>query len=226
MEVEPAVGPANQSAPSVVPVRLVTQLDAPWKVTEAPIELPTRLSRMGLSEVVNHLLGVSPPRPFDFLLGGELLRGSLSRGLAKHGLSGEGTVTLEYIALLAPPQPRHAETHPDWVSCLAPPLPLLAVAPPLLSGCYDGMAYLWSRDASVRADGPLGALRGHRHGAPDMASRARRREVAARRAVARPPSRSDRRRAAQRSLPSRPRPSGSGGTRGPRAQRAARPARG
>ena len=75
-------------------------------MTEAPIQLPVRLTRYGLSEVVNHLLGAAPPRPFDFLLQGELLRGSLGKAMQRLALSGEEAVTLEYIELLAPPQPQ------------------------------------------------------------------------------------------------------------------------
>ena len=45
-----------------VQVQFVTKLEDRWRVTEAPIQLPTRLTRFGLSEVVNHLLSASPPR--------------------------------------------------------------------------------------------------------------------------------------------------------------------
>ena len=51
-------------------IRFTTELEH-LRVTDAPIQLPTRLSRAGLSEVVNHLLtdslGASHvARPFDF----------------------------------------------------------------------------------------------------------------------------------------------------------------
>ena len=47
-------------------VRFTTRLEPRLRVSEAPIQLPTRLTRYGLSEVVNHLL--SPPAtPFDFV---------------------------------------------------------------------------------------------------------------------------------------------------------------
>ena len=152
---------ADGAGEPVVGVRLTTSLDAPWKVTEAPIELPTRLSRYGLSEVVNTLLGGATSRPFDFLLEGELLRTSLGGALKQRGLSGEATVTLEYIPLLAPPNPRPAHTHPDWVSCArAPPTADGSERAPVLSGCYDGAAYLWDPldDAS---SAPIATLAGH-----------------------------------------------------------------
>lgn len=141
-------------------VRFTTKLEPRWVVSDTPLDLPTRLSRYGLSEVVNHLLGASPARPFDFLLDGELLRGSLGKALAARGLSGESTITLEYIELLAPPQPRGEALVPDWISSLALAAPGSSVASsnPVLSGCYDGAAYLW--DASGVQAAALGGGEG------------------------------------------------------------------
>ena len=110
---------ATPSDEQQVAVRLTTRLEAPWRVTEAPIQLPTRLTRFGLSEVVNHLLQGQPTRPFDFVLNGELLRGSLAKAMVKHGLSGEEVVVIEYIQLLAPPKPEQHAPNPDWVASIA-----------------------------------------------------------------------------------------------------------
>ena len=133
-------------------VRFTTRLEPSLRVTEAPIQLPVRLTRYGLSEVVNHLLGAAPPRPFDFLLQGELLRGSLGKAMARLALSGEEAVTLEYIELLAPPQPQAGAAHDDWVAALAsqPDGGLL------LTGCYDHAAY--ACDAAGRR---VATLAGH-----------------------------------------------------------------
>ncbi len=145
---------ASSSAPDEpqVEVRFTTRLEE-HRVTDAPIQLPTRLTRAGLSEVVNHLLGSEhTPRPFDFLLEGTLLRGSLARGLERHGLSGESAAVLEYIECVPPPQPENAVPHDDWVSALA--------AQPgggaLLSTCYNNEAYVW--DAAGKR---VAALVGH-----------------------------------------------------------------
>ena len=141
-------------------VRFTTRLEPSLRVTEAPIQLPVRLTRYGLSEVVNHLLGAAPPRPFDFLLQGELLRGSLGKAMARLALSGEEAVTLEYIELLAPPQPQAGAAHDDWVAALAsqPDGGLL------LTGCYDHAAY--ACDAAGRRVATLAG-----HDAPVRASR-------------------------------------------------------
>jgi ribosome biogenesis protein YTM1 len=144
--------PPDSSEPQVQ-VSFTTRLDASLRVTEAPIQLPTRLTRGGLSEVVNHLLHSTTPRPFDFLLHGQLLRGSLATNLTRHGLSGETVVVLEYIECIPPPTPEPASTHQDWVSALA----LCSSGPRLvLSGCYDHSAYLWDAEGKQVA-----ALAGH-----------------------------------------------------------------
>ena len=125
-------------------IRFTTELEH-LRVTDAPIQLPTRLSRAGLSEVVNHLLtdslGASHvARPFDFLLQGELVRGSLGQALARHALSGEAVATLEYVECLPPPTPERTMAHDDWLGGLA--------AHPggsrlVLAACYNHAAYVW-----------------------------------------------------------------------------------
>ena len=142
-----------------VQVRFITKLEERLRVTEAPIELPTRLTRAGLSEVINHLLGNTSPRPFDFLLNNELLRGSLAKGLVRYGISGESVVTLEYIECIPPPQPECMHAHKDWIAALA--------AHPsggklLLSACYDHAAYVWgsSGDQAAALVGHTGPVKG------------------------------------------------------------------
>lgn len=138
-------------------VRFTTR-DERWRVTDAPIDLPTRLTRAGLSEVVNHLLsGINPshtPRPFDFLLEGELLRGTVAKGLLKHKLSGEAAAVLEYVECVPPPRPERTCAHEDWLCALAAHP---GAAPRLLlAACYDHAAYVWDAQGQQRA-----ALAGH-----------------------------------------------------------------
>lgn len=143
-------------------VRFTTRLEAHLRVSETPIQLPTRLTRYGLSEVVNHLLGAEEQRPFDFVVDGELLRGSLAKYLKKAGLTGEDVLTLEYIELLLPPEPKGGAAHDDWVAALASRTDEAgaeeggAQQATMLSGCYNGCAYV--RNAAGEA---LAELRGH-----------------------------------------------------------------
>ena len=142
---------ANASEPQLS-VRFTTQLEA-LRVTDAPIQLPTRLTRAGLSEVVNHLItaqdGSHAARPFDFLLEGVLVRGSLGQALAKQGMTGEVVATLEYVECLPPPQPEQSCAHEDWIGGLA--------AHPggarlLLSACFNNSAYVWNADGHRLAE--------------------------------------------------------------------------
>ena len=135
--------PAPDTGEPQLSVRFTTQLEH-LSVTDAPIQLPTRLSRAGLSEVVNHLLATLDsshvPRPFDFLLNNELVRGPLGEALARHGLSGEAVATLEYVECLPPPRPERSCAHEDWVGGLAahPSGGNLALA-----ACYNHAVYVW-----------------------------------------------------------------------------------
>lgn len=60
---------------------------ARFRVTDAPIAVPARLKHEGLSSVICHLLALEPAMPFDFIIDGVLLRGSLRRHMKQHGLS-------------------------------------------------------------------------------------------------------------------------------------------
>ncbi len=68
-----------------VQVRFVTKLEQ--AVPDTPFSVPVRLTRYGLSGVVNHLLGQDPPRPYDFLIDSKFLRTTLSKYITAHGLS-------------------------------------------------------------------------------------------------------------------------------------------
>jgi ribosome biogenesis protein YTM1 len=110
-----------------IEVRFVTRLGREYAVADTAFSVPARLTRRGLSEVVNHLLRLGGEGrsdggggvPFDFLCAGEFVRGSLARHLRERGRAGdEGTVELEYT--LAQPQPNDLPSHQhgDWVAAL------------------------------------------------------------------------------------------------------------
>lgn len=69
-----------------IQVQFVTKL-ADAAVPETSFAVPVRLTRYGLSGVVNHLLGLEPPRPFDFLIDSTFLRTSLAQYLTAHNVS-------------------------------------------------------------------------------------------------------------------------------------------
>eukprot|EP00850_Spirogloea_muscicola_P000678 SM000002S05758 [mRNA] locus=s2:2022853:2028350:+ [translate_table: standard] len=121
-------------------VRFTTQLPPAQRVPASSFAVPAHLTRYGLSEVINTLLGLDPPRPFDFLVEGELLRTSLEKLLVARKLSAEATVTIEYVPAVVPPEQQNTLVHPDWVSAVSGRLLSYIV-----SGSYDCLGRLWDR---------------------------------------------------------------------------------
>ena len=94
-----------------------TKLPQEYVVTSMPIAIPARLSRLGLSEVVNTLLeDLETPVPFDFLIAGELLRSSVADHVAAKGMTTEDVVVVEYIFLPSKPEEDDSIPHEDWVA--------------------------------------------------------------------------------------------------------------
>eukprot|EP00005_Dracoamoeba_jomungandri_P005251 CAMPEP_0174251348 /NCGR_PEP_ID=MMETSP0439-20130205/1198_1 /TAXON_ID=0 /ORGANISM="Stereomyxa ramosa, Strain Chinc5" /LENGTH=430 /DNA_ID=CAMNT_0015331633 /DNA_START=12 /DNA_END=1300 /DNA_ORIENTATION=- len=103
-----------------VEVRFVTKIkDKNLQVPDTPFFIPTRLTRLGLSEVVNHLLALETPRPFDFLIDDVFIRTSLEKFIAQTETETETILTIEYVETMAPPSHNNDFPQDDWVSCLA-----------------------------------------------------------------------------------------------------------
>lgn len=102
-------------------------------VTDAPIAVPTKLARHGLSEVVNHLLGSSVPVPFDFLVDNQLLRGSLAKFIAANNISTEDIVPIEYLPAVVLSDETKSSEMDAWVGALD-----VNMTDSLICGCYDG----------------------------------------------------------------------------------------
>ena len=81
-----------------VQVRFVTKLKPPMTVPPLPIAIPSNLTRLGLSTLVNNLIQNGNPdwntQPFDFLIDGELVRMSLDKFLLAKSIS---AVTSHYL---------------------------------------------------------------------------------------------------------------------------------
>jgi ribosome biogenesis protein YTM1 len=98
-------------------VSFTTKLPQEYAVPGIPIAIPARLSRLGLSEVVNTLLeDLDKSVPFDFIIAGDLLRSSVADHLASKGVSTEDMIVVEYIFLPSKPEEDDAIPHEDWVS--------------------------------------------------------------------------------------------------------------
>lgn len=135
-----------------VRVKFVTKNEA-IRVTETPFAVPTRLNRQGLSQVVNHLLNTTTPKPFDFLIDDLFLRSSLEKYMQQHSVSEESLLTLEYVEALPQPEKKNETNHPDWVSAVA------VAKDVVVTGCYDGQVRVYDLDGECNA-----SLKSH-HGA-------------------------------------------------------------
>ncbi|KAI9205525.1 WD40-repeat-containing domain protein [Polychytrium aggregatum] len=125
---------------------------AKYSVTDAAILVPTKLRRYGLSEIINHLLALDRPVPFDFLIDGQFLRTSIQTYLDDNGRSSEQVVDIEYVESALPPQQSAALKHDDWISIVRGH----RQHPLILSGSYDNTARIWDRSGNC-----VGSLAGH-----------------------------------------------------------------
>ena len=89
-----------------VQVRFVTKLKLPMTVPPLPIAIPSNLTRLGLSTLVNNLIQNGNPdwntQPFDFLIDGELVRMSLDKFLLAKSISAVTSLYL-FIYLISFP---------------------------------------------------------------------------------------------------------------------------
>lgn len=121
-----------------VQVRFTTKLQPALRVPTTSIAIPANLTRYGLSDIVNTLLGNDKPQPFDFLVEGELVRTSLEKLLLIKGISAEKILNIEYILAVVPPKQEEPSLHDDWVSVVDGSYPNF-----IFSGSFDSIGRIW-----------------------------------------------------------------------------------
>jgi len=121
-----------------VEVKFITHLQDNLKVSETPIRVPAKLGRFGLSGLINHLLSLDPPKPFDFLISEEFLRASISEYLQQHHLTSEVIIIIEYTEANVSPNFVADCKHNDWVSSLS-----TCNSSYFVTGSYDNLARVW-----------------------------------------------------------------------------------
>ncbi|KAG9054823.1 ribosome biogenesis protein ytm1 [Serendipita sp. 407] len=77
--------------------------------------IPASWARYQLSQLINKSLQLSQPVPFDFLIRGQILRGSIAEWCAGNGVKEEETLEIEYFESLMPPKLLSAFAGEDWV---------------------------------------------------------------------------------------------------------------
>ncbi|KAG0553421.1 hypothetical protein KC19_12G010200 [Ceratodon purpureus] len=122
-----------------IQVKFVTKLPPQLRVVSSAFAIPAKLGRYGLSEVVNTLLGLEKPQPFDFLIDGELLRTTVEQFLLTKGITAETTLTIEYIPVVLPPEPQQPRSHDEWVSAVSG-----YNARFIATGSYDNHGRIWN----------------------------------------------------------------------------------
>lgn len=94
------------------------------------------------------------PRPFDFLVNGQFLRGSLGALIEQSAMYTEEIIRLEFVEAMAPPAPPQQQPHDDWVSGVAG-----RADGAFATASYDGNGRLWTDSGEL-----LAVLAGHTAG--------------------------------------------------------------
>jgi len=138
-----------------VSVRFFTRHPSLPQVPNTFLNVPVKLARYGLSEIVNALTETSPPRPFDFLIGGRFLRSDLLTFLQSNaGVYGiEKGLEIEYVAAAPEPQSEDAQPHPDWIASLSATHPSNFF---VVTGCFDSTVRIF--DTRKPLDAPPAAI--------------------------------------------------------------------
>ncbi|WVQ97892.1 ribosome biogenesis protein YTM1 [Kwoniella sp. CBS 9459] len=115
---------STSAAPKQLPINLFTrsQSDA---IPSSTYFIPSEWRRFQLSELINKVLQNNDehgkkPVPFEFLINGEVLRGSLENWVKKNrGGDEESQIDVEYVRSTMPPEEAGRVEVEDWVSGLS-----------------------------------------------------------------------------------------------------------
>ncbi|CAE7205935.1 unnamed protein product, partial [Rhizoctonia solani] len=99
------------------PVILTTRTT--YAIPSSKYMIPTSWARYHLSQLINKVLSSTQPIPFDFLVNGELLTGSLAEWCKEHNLGEEETLEIEYIESVLPPEALTSQETKDWMTLIS-----------------------------------------------------------------------------------------------------------
>lgn len=108
-------------------------------MTDEPFAVPISFARYALSEVVNHLLDLPTPQPFDFVVtvNGEqrLLRSTLKKFVQAHALSKEEVIEIEYMPAVTLSEDADETEADAWIGSVD----AHTVPDAIVTGGYDGV---------------------------------------------------------------------------------------
>ncbi|CAE6435988.1 unnamed protein product [Rhizoctonia solani] len=99
------------------PVVLTTRTT--YAIPSSKYMIPTSWARYHLSQLINKVLSSTQPIPFDFLVNGELLTGSLAEWCSGHNVGEEETLEIEYIESVLPPEALSSQETDDWMTSIS-----------------------------------------------------------------------------------------------------------
>ncbi|KAF8685109.1 Ribosome biogenesis protein YTM1 [Rhizoctonia solani] len=99
------------------PVILTTR--TAYAIPSSKYMIPTSWARYHLSQLINKVLSSAQPVPFDFLVNGELLVGSLAEWCSEHNVGEEETLEIEYIESVLPPEVLSSRETDDWMTSIS-----------------------------------------------------------------------------------------------------------
>ncbi|KAG9043803.1 ribosome biogenesis protein ytm1 [Tulasnella sp. UAMH 9824] len=133
---EPPSGSASVQV-KTHPVVLATRTQ--YAIPTEKYMIPATWRRFHLSQLINKVLALPQPVPFDFIVNGEMLRVSLGDWCLARGIEEEETLEIEYIESVLPPERVSSMPHPDWVSSIS-----CEQKGYLLTGSYDSTVRLYN----------------------------------------------------------------------------------
>ncbi|KDQ15284.1 hypothetical protein BOTBODRAFT_31942 [Botryobasidium botryosum FD-172 SS1] len=122
--------------PRTIPIILKTR--TPYVIPAEKYMVPTTWRRFHLSQLINKVLALPTPVPFDFIANGEMISDSLGEWCDKNKHGEEETLEIEYVQSVMPPQHMSSLPHPDWVSSISCRIP-----GHFLTGSYDSVVRLY-----------------------------------------------------------------------------------
>lgn len=102
--------------------------------------VPAQVTRYGLSQIVNHLLDLDHPIPFEFIVCEDVLCSTLGAHISSRNVTAEKVLEVEYVPAMLPPAPGEDMAQDDWLSCIT------ASDNVIYTGSYDGLVRTWNSE--------------------------------------------------------------------------------